>query len=152
MVNASLWLVKPLTVMSSFVVCVCVHVFQNVDIDECRLGRQDLGHNCPEMSQCINLPGSEGKFDCQCEPGFSMVVGANQIRRCIGKQCWMKYMYQGYPNPLFPPHFYAYMRGPLWWEDLALFPGSPPEYCKWRKAGWGLGARLERTSALHVRL
>ena len=27
---------------------------------------------------------------------------------------------------------------------IALFPGSPPDGCKRRKAGWGLGTRLTR--------
>ena len=100
-------------------------LFKNVDIDECKLGRQHLGHNCPEKSQCINLPGSEGRFDCRCSPGFSMVVGPNnQVRRCMGKQCMLNVVPGGVILTLSPPSFLCFLHSELdeeaWEQGYAI--------------------------------
>ena len=73
----------------------CVHVFGiislslslslshslSLDIDECSLGPQQNGHNCPTNSTCNNTVGS---FDCECHPGFVMTQLSNGGRRCKG--------------------------------------------------------------------
>ena len=43
-----------------------------LDRDECKLGHQQGGHNCPLHSTCVNTIGS---FECNCEDGFSKVNG-----------------------------------------------------------------------------
>lgn len=52
-----------------------------IDIDECRLGVQENGHNCPVNSTCNNTIGS---FDCYCHYGFDMAIDTRGVRRCEG--------------------------------------------------------------------
>ena len=56
-------------------------MFHAADIDECKLGVQDRGHNCPVNSTCNNTIGS---FECNCFPGFNMAIDTSDIRRCEG--------------------------------------------------------------------
>ena len=53
-----------------------------IDIDECKLGVQENGHNCPINSTCNNTIGS---FDCYCDSGFDMAILQGGLRRCEGK-------------------------------------------------------------------
>ena len=48
-----------------------------LDRNECKLGHQQGGHNCPAHSTCVNTIGS---FECNCEDGF--IKNANG--RCEG--------------------------------------------------------------------
>ena len=51
-----------------------------IDRDECALGKQQNGHNCPDISKCNNTIGS---FECICPSGYRL--NENQgVRSCEG--------------------------------------------------------------------
>jgi hypothetical protein len=45
-------------------------------VDECA----ESSDNCPENSQCINLPGT---FKCSCSSGFAPI--GMPVEKCVGR-------------------------------------------------------------------